>query len=166
MGKENQPSMCPYPLSMCFDSFSTNHFLELANETFIEKSYDDDSLYFYFRHLSSFFLFSFLRRWTFNHPLFSPTLPPIFLSPSPSEVSLSNLSTSSSLTLSKRTSSTSQSSPRVIRRALSPIRHFLDVPARPSWLDCDRRLGSSPVLSIRLLGFGDASFQEDFWINL
>lgn len=118
-------------------------------------------------HLSSFFSFSFfflfLRQWNFNHPLFSPTFPkPPPLSPSSSEVSLSAVS-ASSLELNKTFNQSA--SPIMLRRA-SPSSfnrpmhdlHYLRV---PSWLDFDEN-GTSPVPSIRLLGFEDGSFQDDF----
>ena len=111
-----------------------------------------------------FFFFSFLRRWNFNHPLFSPTSPtqpPILLTPSPSEASLSSCYEAATWSLNNRNLSRNQSSPNLLR-ASSPVRHYLDVPARPAWLDCDVS-GTSPSHSIRLLGFGDASYQDDFW---
>ena len=127
-------------------------------------------IFFYFecddQHLSSFFLFfPFSRRWNFNHPLFSPTSPsqpPITLTPAPSQASLSSCYEAATWSLNNRNLSRNQSSPNLLR-ASSPVRHYLEVPARPAWLDCDVS-GTSPTRSIRLLGFGDASYQDDFWL--
>ena len=118
------------------------------------------------QHLSSFFsFFPFSRQWNFNHPLFSPTSPsqpPITLTPAPSQASLSSCYEAATWSLNNRNLSRNQSSPNLLR-ASSPVRHYLEVPARPAWLDCDVS-GTSPTRSIRLLGFGDASYQDDFWL--
>ena len=108
-----------------------------------------------------FFFFLFLRQWNFNHPLFSPTLPkPPPLSPSPSEVSLSAVSASSLEVINTFNQSVS---PLMLRRPSSSFyrEHDLHYLRVPSWLDFDENR-SSPVPSIRLLGFGDGSFQDDF----